>query len=91
MIKGVDRREFLLGAAAASALPGANYLARAANAAEPSTNSSARLLVGCCALSYLRYFNAGTMTMEKFTVKCAEMGVQGVDVTTYWLASTEPE
>jgi hypothetical protein len=51
MIKGVDRREFLLGAAAASALPGANYLAKAANAAESSTNSSARLLVGCCALS----------------------------------------
>jgi sugar phosphate isomerase/epimerase len=93
---GVDRREFLLGAAAASAaasaaFPGSKYIPPAANALEPSTRASARLLVGCCALSYLRYFNAGTMTMEKFVVKCAEMGVQGVDVTTYWLASTGPE
>ena len=88
---GVDRREFLLGAAASAAFPGSKYIPAAANALEPSTNASARLLVGCCALSYLRYFNAGTMTMEKFIVKCAEMGVQGVDVTTYWLASTGPE
>ena len=86
----MDRRDFLVGAAAASAtLPGANYLAGTAKAAEPST--SARLLVGCCALSYLRYFNAGPMTMEKFIVKCEEMGVQGVEVTTDWLKSTEPE
>src|SRR4029077_12167653 len=58
----------------------------------PSTPSGdARMLVGCCALSFLKYFNAGSMTMEEFIRKCAGMGVHGVDVTTYWLKSTEPE
>jgi len=49
------------------------------------------MLVGCCALSYLKYFNAGSMTMEEFVRRCTGMGVHGVDVTTYWLKSTEPE
>ena len=30
------------------------------------------------------------MTMEDFFRKAAELGVRGVDVTTYWLKSTEP-
>jgi len=92
MSKGVHRRKFLLGAVAASAaLPGAKYSTAATASADVNTNNGVRLLVGCCALSYLRYFNAGSMTMEKFIVKCTELGVQGVDVTTYWLKSTEPE
>jgi len=94
MRKGVDRREFLSAAAAAAAvaLPAAGNFNVTANAAEETRKSGrARLLVGCCALSYLRHFNAGTMSMEDFIVKCTELGVQGVDVTTYWLKSTEPE
>lgn len=30
------------------------------------------------------------MTMEDFIVKAVELGVSGVDITTYWLKSTEP-
>ena len=92
-MNGVDRRGFLFGAAAASvALSGVKNIEVPASAAETKQKSgSPRLLVGCCALSYLPYFNSGAMTMEDFIVKCAESGVQGVDVTTYWLKSTDPE
>jgi sugar phosphate isomerase/epimerase len=93
MKRGVARREFLSGAVAASmALSGATTIeAPSGSESTVAKNSQARLLVGCCALSYLRYFNGGSMTMEDFIVKCTELGVQGVDVTTYWLKSTEPE
>jgi len=47
--------------------------------------------VGCCAYSYLKYFNTGSLTMEGFLQKAVELGVHGVDITTYWLKSTEPE
>ena len=30
------------------------------------------------------------MTMEEFILKAVDLGVQGVDITTYWLTSTEP-
>jgi sugar phosphate isomerase/epimerase len=30
------------------------------------------------------------MTMEDFIVKAVELGVSGVDITTYWLKSTDP-
>jgi sugar phosphate isomerase/epimerase len=30
------------------------------------------------------------MTMEEFIVKASELGVLGVDITTYWLKSTDP-
>jgi len=32
----------------------------------------------------------GQMTMEEFIVKGVELGVSGVDITTYWLKSTDP-
>ena len=90
MTKSVDRRNFLVGAAAIPALASIT-IAHASRSEVNQARGQARLLVGCCALSYLKYFNAGSMTMEGFIRKCAEMGVQGVDVTTYWLKSTEPE
>jgi L-ribulose-5-phosphate 3-epimerase len=92
MSNAVDRRNFLFGAAAASlAVPAMNIATTASAAETQQRDGTARLLVGCCALSYLPYFNAGSMTMEDFIVKCAESGVQGVDVTTYWLKSTDPQ
>jgi len=87
--KPVDRRRFLVCAAAFPAL-----LGKPAAQHGPTSNlppDEARMLVGCCALSYLKYFNDGSMTMEEFVRKCAGMGAHGVDVTTYWLKSTEPE
>jgi sugar phosphate isomerase/epimerase len=50
----------------------------------------ARLLAGCCAYSYRKYLADGKMTMEDFILKGVELGVHAVDVTTYWLKSTEP-
>ena len=50
----------------------------------------ARLLPGCCAYSFSSYLASGKMTMEDFILKAAELGVLGVDITTYWLKSTEP-
>jgi sugar phosphate isomerase/epimerase len=52
--------------------------------------TGARLLAGCCAYSYGSYLGKGKMTMEQFIVKAVELGVLGVDITTYWLKSTEP-
>lgn len=49
-----------------------------------------RLLTGCCAYSYGKYLGSGKMTMEDFFLRAVELGVEGVDVTTYWLKSTEP-
>jgi L-ribulose-5-phosphate 3-epimerase len=80
----MHRREFLKAAGTAAALPVS--LARA----ESSSTTSARLFVGCCALSYGKYLDAGSMTLEGFFGKAVELGVHGVDVTTYWLKSTDP-
>ncbi len=58
--------------------------------AEVPVASRPRLLVGCCAYSYRKYLEPGRMTMEDFIGKAVESGFQGVDITTYWLKSTEP-
>lgn len=79
------RRDFLKTAGAVAIAPG---LARAVEVDKPS---KARLLVGCCAYSYSKHFEAGKLTMEDFFRKAADLGVRGVDVTTYWLKSTDPE
>lgn len=93
MTKPLLRREFLAaGALVAAAMPALVGRAAALDAAGVEHGrQSPRLLVGCCALSYLKYFNAGKLTMEEFIVKAAELGAQGADVTTYWLKSTEPD
>jgi sugar phosphate isomerase/epimerase len=54
------------------------------------TSRHPRLFVGCCAYSYAKHLAAGRMTMEDFLRKGIELRVQGVDITTYWLKSTEP-
>jgi sugar phosphate isomerase/epimerase len=49
-----------------------------------------RLLPGCCAYSYGSYLAKKTMSMEDFILKAVELGIAGVDITTYWLKSTDP-
>jgi len=87
------RRQFLVAAGGtAIAAPGVANVFATRNAAEADqTGNQARLFAGCCAYSYQKYFNAGSMTMESFIQKAVDLGVQGVDITTYWLKSTEPE
>lgn len=98
MHRPIPRRRFLQ-AAGATAVVGAG-LARpgkvAAEAAHPSGGSLAapstepRLFVGCCAYSFRKYLEHGPMTMEDFIRKGVDLGLHGVDITTYYLKSTDP-
>jgi sugar phosphate isomerase/epimerase len=56
----------------------------------PAGEKEPRLLVGCCAISYSKYLKGGQMTMEDFIRKGVELRLDGVDMTVYFLKSTEP-
>jgi sugar phosphate isomerase/epimerase len=89
MKKMIQRREFLQNAGVAAALWPVD---KAAGTPEsPGTSSRPRLLSGCCAYSYYPYLEPGKMTMEDFIRKAVELGVVGVDMTGYYLKSTEPD
>jgi sugar phosphate isomerase/epimerase len=89
------RRDFLktvgAGALAGAGLAGSAPLARAAQA-DTSANQQKRprLLSSCCAYSYRELLTHGKMTMEEFILKAVELGVDAVDMTVYYLKSTEP-
>lgn len=92
----VARREFLK-TAGASVLGGAGLGvlgSRPANAASINIASESsgmpRLLVGCCAYSYREQLTHGEMTVEDFIQKAAELRVNAVDMTVYYLKSTDP-
>jgi sugar phosphate isomerase/epimerase len=59
-------------------------------AASEASTQKARLLPGCCAYSYHDDLKAGRMSMEDFILKGVELGVAAVDMTVYWLKSTDP-
>jgi sugar phosphate isomerase/epimerase len=89
------RREFLKWTGL-TALAGAELaLPRALHAADSSLaddiQKDTRLFVGCCAYSFRKYLADGRMSMEDFIRKGVEMDVTGVDMTAYWLKSTDPE
>ncbi|MGO8815017.1 MAG: sugar phosphate isomerase/epimerase family protein [Terriglobia bacterium] len=87
----LPRRDFLQSvglAAAGSLVAGAGTLA--AGQAEGSATRRPRLLTGCCAYSYRKYLEPGKMLMEDFILKAVELGIVGVDMTTYYLKSTDP-
>jgi sugar phosphate isomerase/epimerase len=97
MSKPFARRQFLSAvgvSAAAAAMPRASGVTlplQSGGETEstlPSGNKP-RLFVGCCAYSFAKYLESGRMTMEDFILKGVELGVHGVDITTYWLRSTE--
>jgi sugar phosphate isomerase/epimerase len=90
MQKNHSRREFLKAAGLASAAFLPWNLRAVAEAQDKPAERRCRLLPGCCAYSYGSYLAKGTMTMEQFIVKGVELGVSGVDITTYWLKSTDP-
>ena len=83
------RRKFFQKATLASTATLAWSLGAAGLPEEKPAVRRARLLPGCCAYSYGSYLAKGTMTMEDFIVRAGELGVLGVDITTYWLKSTE--
>jgi len=83
------RRKFLqaAGLAAAGSLVGD---LRAAGQTEGAAKTRPRLLSGNCAYSYGKYLEAGKMTMEEFILKAVDLEIDGVDMTTYYLKSTDP-
>ncbi|HEV2495988.1 MAG TPA: sugar phosphate isomerase/epimerase family protein [Terriglobia bacterium] len=64
--------------------------ALAADSGAPAASAEPRLLAGCCAYSYRKYLEHGPMTMEDFIRKGVELGLNGVDLTVYYLKSTDP-
>src|SRR5579862_4362914 len=87
----ISRRALLESAALVGA---SGALSSGQSLAEPIQKASAvqpRLFPGCCAYSYGTYLQNGRMTMEDFIRKSVESGVHGVDMTVYWLKSTEPD
>jgi sugar phosphate isomerase/epimerase len=89
------RREFLK-TAGAGALAGAGLgmgapLAHAASAnASTDLAKTPRLLTGCCAYSYREALMHGKMTLEDFIQKAVELKIDAVDMTVYYLKSTDP-
>lgn len=98
MITSIRRREFLKAAgstavAGASALAGASLAldsSRAQAEAAADTAKSPRLLTSCCAYSYRDALTHGRMTLEEFIVKAVEYKIEAVDMTVYYLKSTDP-
>ena len=90
MYNAYPRRKFFKQATLASTATLAWSLKTAGQPAAKPVANRARLLPGCCAYSYSSYLAKGSMTMEDFILKAVELGVLGVDITTYWLKSTEP-
>ncbi len=92
MRRPVHRRQFLKTAGAA-ALAGTTLSlpAGVVAAPDPDTDARPRLFVGCCAYSYRKYLASGKMTMEDFIRKGVDLGTHGVDITTYWLKSKDPD
>ncbi len=86
----LQRRDFLKTASVAAMSTLGFSLSPIAASPDNSVASRPRLLAGCCAYSYRKYLEKGKMSMEGFILKGVELGVQGVDMTTYWLKSTEP-
>jgi sugar phosphate isomerase/epimerase len=91
----VVRRQFLK-IAGASALAGAglgaaksSIAAAAPEDVNPFDSRLPRLFTGCCAYSYNQELRSGQMTLEEFFHKAVELRVDAVDVTGYYLKSTD--
>jgi len=86
----LPRRSFLRAAGLAAAGSLVSVPRAGAGQAQETANPRPRLLTGCCAYSYRQYLQSGVMTMEDFFLKAVELGIDGVDLTVYWLKSTDP-
>jgi len=79
------RRDFL--AAAASAVLAPTVLAGRQGAAKPK----ARFRTGLVAYSYRQALEKKTMTYEDLIRVAVETGIDGIEMTVYWLPSTTPD
>jgi sugar phosphate isomerase/epimerase len=95
MNKTIERRQFLKTAGAGMLVgAGVNMTAPVFGAVPTENNADLskmpRLLVGCCAYSYRQELTHGEMTMEDFIRKAVESRFDAVDMTVYYLKSTDP-
>ena len=97
MHHSIPRRKFLktVGIGALAGV-GSQWLGSTADAqplaaADTDVSKMPRLFAGCCAYSYNQALRKGTMTMEDFIHKAVELRVDGIDMTAYYLKSTDPE
>jgi sugar phosphate isomerase/epimerase len=89
----MNRRQFLIGSTAAAAATGL-LSARGADAAEPvARQTPSRLKLSCCAYSFRQYLSGKdkTMSLEDFIGLCAEWGVDGAELTSYYFEAQTPE
>jgi sugar phosphate isomerase/epimerase len=86
----LERRDFLKTTAAVAVGSLARPSRAAGNGPGVPAEPRPRLFPGCCAYSYRKFLEKGPMTMEDFILKAVELGVVGVEVTTYYLKSSEP-
>jgi sugar phosphate isomerase/epimerase len=92
----VSRREFVktvgLSALAGPGMSAAGMQVAAAtqNGGGADKSNQARLLPGCCAYSYNQELRHGGMTLEDFILKAVDLHLVAVDMTVYYLGSTEP-
>lgn len=87
------RRQFLKTASASLCAGGLmqSSSTRAQNASSAGeTAKSARLFSGCCAYTYRHAFANGSLTLESFIQKAVDLRLDGVDMTVYYMKSTEP-
>lgn len=92
----IARRGFLksagacvLGSAAAGLL-GSPAIRAVPQDTRPADAAIPRLLSGCSAYSFRKQLMSGQMTMEDFIRRAVDLGLNGVDMTVYYLKSTEP-
>lgn len=91
----VSRRKFVkqvgLGALATSGMSAVGaHMAAAVPMNDAEKSAAARLIPGCCAYSYNEDLRHGAMTLEDFILKAIDLQVLAVDMTAYYLKSTEP-
>ena len=91
----LGRRKFLQTAMIGVAGAGIDLLGHStANAApvdtDPYKSKMPRLFSGCCAYSYGAALTHGAMTLEDFILKAVELQIDAVDMTAYYLKSTDP-
>jgi sugar phosphate isomerase/epimerase len=92
----IARREFLKSAAACGLgvagieLFGSASPVAASQEAPLGSAGIPRLLSGCSAYSFRKRLMSGQMTMEDFIRRAVDLRLDGVDMTVYYLKSTEP-
>ncbi len=88
------RRHFLKSAGAGLLGTAAMDSFGSINGASPASTSSVsktpRLFSGCCAYTYRHLFLNGSLTLETFIGKAVELKLDGVDMTVYYMKSTDP-